>query len=69
MSSIDIKPQVGETVAGGAPEFEEHMDVQSDLDSQVIWALKIPRFLLERWGEVDQAGVELGTLVVDSSSV
>ncbi|RSH91542.1 hypothetical protein EHS25_009841 [Saitozyma podzolica] len=35
----------------------------------MVWAVKVPRFLLERWERVPEAGIELGTLVVDNSVV
>lgn len=66
----DLKPQVEEEATWPLPkDIEEHLAVDPGKNSKNVWALKLPRFLLERWERVPEAGVELGTLVVDSSYV
>ena len=63
----DVKPQ-GETVAWSWPEEnEEELEISPRMGAGHVWAMKIPKFLLERWERVQEAGVELGTLVVDNS--
>lgn len=64
----DIKPKVEEEATWPFPkEIEEQLAVDAGKNSKNVWALKLPKFLLERWERVPEAGVELGTLVVDSS--
>ena len=48
-------------------EIQEQLAIDQGKSVKNVWALKLPRFLLERWERVPEAGVELGTLVVDSS--
>jgi transcription initiation factor TFIIF subunit beta len=48
-------------------EVQEQLAIDQGKNVKNVWALKLPRFLLERWERVPEAGVELGTLVVDSS--
>ena len=73
MSQLDAKPSVREDVkpypVADLEEDEEELEISPHLGSGYVWAMKIPRFLLERWERVPNAGVELGTLVVDNSSV
>jgi len=64
----DIKPAVGEQTTWPFPvEIQEQLAIDQGKSVKNVWALKLPRFLLERWERVPEAGVELGTLVVDSS--
>ena len=72
MSQLDVKSTVNEDIKpypmSDFEEDEEELDISPHLGSGYVWAMKIPRFLLERWERVTNAGVELGTLVVDNSS-
>lgn len=64
----DIKPVVAEQTTWPFPvETQEKLAIDQGKSVKNVWALKLPRFLLERWERVPEAGVELGTLVVDSS--
>lgn len=64
----DIKPVVGEQTTWPFPvEIQEQLAIDQGKNTKNVWALKLPRFLLERWERVPEAGVELGTLVVDAS--
>jgi transcription initiation factor TFIIF subunit beta len=64
----DVKPAVGEQTTWPFPvEIQEQLAIDQGKSVKNVWALKLPRFLLERWERVPEAGVELGTLVVDSS--
>jgi transcription initiation factor TFIIF subunit beta len=63
----DVKPAVGQTTWPLPIEAQEQLTIDKGKDQKNVWALKLPRFLLERWERVSEAGVELGTLVVDSS--
>ncbi|TXT13090.1 hypothetical protein VHUM_01491 [Vanrija humicola] len=68
--SEDIKPLVtvnGHDVFNLPVVEEEELDVSPTLADSKVWAIKVPRFLLERWERVEQAGVLLGTLNVDNS--
>ncbi|WWD19926.1 hypothetical protein CI109_104398 [Kwoniella shandongensis] len=49
------------------PQDEEELRITNPNGRPIVWALKIPKELLERWEMVEEAGVELGTLVIDSS--
>ena len=51
------------------PTEDEQLGVAQNMDSTNIWSLKLPRFLLEQWETVREAGVELGTLIIDQSYV
>jgi transcription initiation factor TFIIF subunit beta len=68
-SSADIKPQI--TLDPPKPSVAENDDERlalvENLKGAMVWAVKVPRFLLERWERVPEAGIELGTLVVDNS--
>jgi hypothetical protein len=68
-SSEDIKPQI--TLDPPKPSVAENDDerlaLAENLKGAMVWAVKVPRFLLERWERVPEAGIELGTLVVDNS--
>jgi hypothetical protein len=66
--SQETKPAI-QPPAGAYRDEEERLEVVPGMSQNIVWALKIPKFLLERWEQVEEAGVELGTLVVDSSSV
>ena len=50
-------------------EEEEELDVSPGLGSGYVWAVKVPRFLLEQWETVHEPGIELGTLVVDNACI
>ena len=64
----DIKPKVEAEHTWPLPkDIEEQLSIDPGKSQKNVWALKLPRFLLERWERVPEAGVELGTLVVDSS--
>lgn len=66
----DVKPAEGEQTTWPFPvEIQEQLAIDQGKSVKNVWALKLPRFLLERWERVPEAGVELGTLVVDSSYV
>lgn len=66
----DVKPVVEEQTTWPFPvEIQEQLAIDQGKSVKNVWALKLPRFLLERWERVPEAGVELGTLVVDSSYV
>ena len=73
-SSSDIKPEVKPqldvkpNVARPTQEPEEEMAIEPTFDDHNVWAMRIPRFLLEQWERVTEEGVELGTLVVDHRS-
>jgi len=73
MSQVDFKPSPSDDIKPYPflipEEDEEELEISPRLGSGFVWAMKIPRFLLERWERVSEAGVELGTLVVDNSSV
>ncbi|WWC92024.1 uncharacterized protein L201_006978 [Kwoniella dendrophila CBS 6074] len=47
---------------------EEELEISDRKNNSSVWALKIPRFLLERWEMIEEKGVELGSLVVDNST-
>ncbi|CAK9787439.1 Rap30/74 interaction domain-containing protein [Cutaneotrichosporon oleaginosum] len=51
------------------PVEEEELDVAPSHGQSKIWAMKIPRFLLERWERVKQEGVHLGSLIIDNNSI
>ncbi|WVF67388.1 hypothetical protein IAT40_002144 [Kwoniella sp. CBS 6097] len=71
----DIKPDIQVTTTEDGSEIliplppveEEELAVSDRKDTSSVWAVKIPRFLLERWEMVEEAGVELGKLVIDNS--
>jgi transcription initiation factor TFIIF subunit beta len=63
---MDVKPQIALELPHAAEE-EERLGLAENVKGTMIWAVKVPRFLLERWERVPEAGVELGTLVVDNS--
>ncbi|KAL7423874.1 hypothetical protein Q5752_001459 [Cryptotrichosporon argae] len=66
----DVKPDI-KPFADGAlfpPADEEELQIAPTLEQSKVWALKIPRFLLERWERVNEGGVHLATLVVDNST-
>ena len=67
-SEQDVKPTILYPIPNPF-EQEEEMAVASTMANHNVWAMKIPRFLLERWEQVHESGVELGTLVVDNSLV
>lgn len=62
----DIKPVLH---FPAPPTEDEQLGVAQNMDSTNIWSLKLPRFLLEQWETVREAGVELGTLIIDQSYV
>ena len=62
----DIKPVLH---FPAPPTEDEQLGVAQSMDSTNIWSLKLPRFLLEQWETVREAGVELGTLIIDQSYV
>ncbi|WWC72301.1 uncharacterized protein I206_106263 [Kwoniella pini CBS 10737] len=47
---------------------DEELQISERKNNSSVWALKIPRFLLERWEMVEEKGVELGSLIVDNST-
>ncbi|WVW86479.1 hypothetical protein I302_108527 [Kwoniella bestiolae CBS 10118] len=47
---------------------DEQLEISDKKNGSSVWALKIPRFLLERWEMIEERGVELGSLVVDNST-
>ncbi|KAK6909216.1 hypothetical protein I203_103233 [Kwoniella mangroviensis CBS 8507] len=47
---------------------DERLEISDKKNGSSVWALKIPRFLLERWEMVEEKGVELGSLMVDNST-
>ncbi|WVQ81721.1 hypothetical protein IAT38_003846 [Cryptococcus sp. DSM 104549] len=49
-------------------EDEENLAISDRKDTSSVWAVKIPKFLLERWEKVQEGGIELGRLVVDNST-
>ncbi|KAK4689453.1 transcription initiation factor TFIIF subunit beta, partial [Tremellales sp. Uapishka_1] len=49
-------------------EEEEELDIADGIEDAKVWAVKIPKFLLERWERVQEAGVELGTLMIDNAA-
>jgi transcription initiation factor TFIIF subunit beta len=65
----DIKPDVETSTWPFPTDIEEQLAIDAGKSNKNVWALKLPRFLLERWERVPEAGVELGTLVVDSSYI
>jgi transcription initiation factor TFIIF subunit beta len=80
MSQSDTKPSINSNQAStstsgssSAPTYpfpvdpSEELAVDPNKANKNIWAVRIPRFLLERWERVTEAGIELGTLVVDNS--
>jgi len=73
MSQLDIKPVLhNETKPYPFPipeEEEEELEISQGLGQGYVWAMKIPRFLLEQWERVSEPGIELGTLVVDNAFV
>lgn len=76
MSQPDVKSILPPSSASAsAPTWpfpvdpSEELAIDAGKANKNIWAVRIPRFLLERWESVDEAGVELGTLVVDNSWV
>ncbi|EIW66123.1 hypothetical protein TREMEDRAFT_45844 [Tremella mesenterica DSM 1558] len=46
---------------------EEPLSISPMAPNSNVWAVKIPRFLLERWEQVREDGICLGSLVVDSN--
>ena len=66
MSMSNLSPDSKPRIPTEEPSQDEKFDVSGGYASSNVWALKIPRFLLEKWEEVREAGVELGTLVVDN---
>ncbi len=44
---------------------EEKLTVSPQFDISQPWAVKIPKFLQEKWEQIKDPGVELGTMVVD----
>jgi transcription initiation factor TFIIF subunit beta len=62
MSEADIKPRIP-----APPPEEEQLQIQVPGEGGAIWAVRIPRFLYDKWTQVDEGGVHLGTLVIDSS--
>jgi transcription initiation factor TFIIF subunit beta len=62
---IDSKPDIKPAI----PEEDEKLSFHPSLGKNNVWAIKIPRFLLERWERVTEGGKELGTLVIDNSFV
>lgn len=64
MSQQEAKPKI--PIAAPYPE-EEHLQIQVPGVGGAIWAVRIPRFLYDKWLKVDEEGVHLGTLVIDNS--
>lgn len=48
---------------------DEPLSISPDMEDTFVWSMKIPRFLLELWERVEEAGVELGRIYIDQSSV
>jgi len=73
MSQVDTKPSVRQDTKpypfALPEEDEEELEISAGLGQGYVWAMKIPRFLLEQWERLPEPGVELATLVVDNSSV
>ncbi|KAL1407382.1 hypothetical protein Q8F55_006804 [Vanrija albida] len=70
--SEDVKPLLtvdGHDVFNLPVVEEEELEVSDTLAESKVWAIKVPRFLVERWERVNQGGVLLGTLFVDNSKV
>ncbi|OCF31607.1 hypothetical protein I316_06806 [Kwoniella heveanensis BCC8398] len=71
----EIKPDIQVTTTDDGSEIliplppveEEELAISERKNTSSVWAVKIPRFLLERWEMVEEAGVELGKLVIDNS--
>ncbi len=63
---IDVKPRI--PVPAPLPE-DEHLKINVPGQGGAIWAVRIPRFLYDKWMKVEEGGVHLGTLVIDSSWV
>ncbi|KAK8853492.1 hypothetical protein IAR55_004199 [Kwoniella newhampshirensis] len=63
----DILLSAGESDYLAPQQDEEELNIHTPNGRPIVWAVKIPRELLERWEMVEEAGVELGTLVIDSS--
>ncbi|WVQ66793.1 uncharacterized protein L199_004984 [Kwoniella botswanensis] len=57
-----------ETIFPFLQDQDERLEISDKKNGSSVWALKIPRFLLERWEMVEEKGVELGSLVVDNST-
>ncbi|ODO08435.1 transcription initiation factor TFIIF subunit beta [Cryptococcus wingfieldii CBS 7118] len=51
-----------------APADDERLLISDQKDASSIWAIKVPNFLLRRWEEVQEGGIELGRLLVDNST-
>ncbi|WVR09689.1 hypothetical protein IAU60_006764 [Kwoniella sp. DSM 27419] len=76
----DVKPDIKVYPAGADPNAEvevliplppapeEELAISDRKDGSSVWAVKIPRFLLERWEMVEEGGIELGALVIDGST-
>ncbi|ODN98040.1 hypothetical protein I350_07682 [Cryptococcus amylolentus CBS 6273] len=47
---------------------DERLLISDQKDASSIWAIKVPNFLLRRWEEVQEGGIELGRLLVDNST-
>lgn len=73
MSQADTKPSLPSSSSSAAQTYpfpvepSEELLIDHNKGNKNIWAVRIPRFLLERWERVNEAGIELGTLVVDNS--
>ena len=63
----DIKPAVYTTPF--PPGEEEELTLAPNMANHNVWALKVPRFVLEQWEQITQPGIELGSLIVDNSLV
>lgn len=58
----DIKPVVHHAVAPPPSQDEVLSITDKNLN---IWAIKVPRILLDRWEQVKDAGVELATMRIE----
>jgi transcription initiation factor TFIIF subunit beta len=59
----DVKPTLPKPPT--QPE-DEQLSVAPTFDRNQPWAVKIPKFLQEKWEQIKEPGVELGTMVVDT---
>lgn len=62
----DVKPTIRQPV----PSLESQDEMLSITDKNLnIWAIKVPRVLLDRWEQVKEAGVELATMRIEHERV
>lgn len=64
----DVKPDVKPVFHVAPPPSQDEVLTFSGTD-QTIWAVKVPRILLDRWSQIKEADVELATMRVDSRYV